>query len=75
MSYVVISCIVMFIASTIVFTVYNKSPYKDEETLYIGLLVAAMASILWPMTIPASIIIGGAWLLSKLFSMDWKQKK
>lgn len=75
MSYVVISCIVMFIASTIVFTVYNKSGVKDDETLYIGLLIAAIASILWPFTIPASIIIGGAWLLAKLFSMDWKLKK
>lgn len=75
MSYVVISCIVMFVASTIVFTVYNKSAYKDEETLYVGLLIAAIASILWPFTIPASIIIGGAWLLAKLFSMDWKLKK
>ena len=74
MFYFIIACVVMFIASTIVFTLYNKSEIKDDETLYMGLLIAAMASILWPFTIPASIILGGAWLLAKLFSMDWKQK-
>lgn len=75
MFYFIIACVVMFIASTIVFTVYNKSAIQDDETLYMGLLVAAIASILWPFTIPAGIILGGAWLLAKLFSMNWKLKK
>jgi ABC-type nitrate/sulfonate/bicarbonate transport system permease component len=75
MFYFVMACITMFVASTISFIAHNTSPRKDYEELAAMLGASLTAAILWFIAIPAGIILGGAWLIAKLFSRDRKSKK
>lgn len=74
MFYFIMACITMLIASTVSFVIYNKKSFKSDEDLIFMLLMSLVISMLWFIAIPAGIILGGAWLLAKLFSLDWKQK-
>lgn len=75
MFYFVMACITMLVASTISFVSHNKSLRKDYEELGSMIFISFIGSILWFISIPVVIVIGGAWLLAKLFSKERKPKK
>ena len=74
MFYIIMACITMFISSVFVFVYTKKSKFMYEENLVFGLFAAFLASMVWFVTIPAIIVIGSAYLVSKLFTLDWKSK-
>lgn len=74
MLYAIMVCIVMFICSIVTFVYAKNSEYMKSETIVLGLLASVLASILWFITIPAAIIIGDAYFVSKLFTLNWKSK-
>jgi hypothetical protein len=74
MLYVTMSCIVMFIGSIATFVYAKNFKYMKSETIVLGLSASFLASLIWFITIPAAIIIGGAYFVSKLFTLDWKSK-
>jgi len=74
MFYFMMACITMFVASTASFVIYNKQLFKGAEDLVFMLLMSLVISMVWFIAIPAGIILGAAWLIAKLFSLDWKQK-
>ena len=74
MLYVIMSCIVMFIGSIATFVYAKNADVMHNETIVLGLFLAFIASLIWFIAIPAAIIIGGAYFVSKLFTLDWKSK-
>jgi hypothetical protein len=74
MFYIIMACITMFISSVFVFVYNRNTKVMREESLVFGLFAAFLASMVWFVTIPAIIVIGSAYLVSKLFTLDWKSK-
>ena len=70
------ACFTMFLLSIAVFVAYDKKAFdiEDGQSLLLALVTAAALSVMWIVTIPALVIIGGAWLVSRLFKLNWKTK-
>jgi len=64
----------MFIGSIATFVYTKNADVMHNETIVLGLFLVFIASLIWFIAIPAAIIIGGAYLVSKLFTLDWKSK-
>ena len=73
--YALIFGLTMFIGSIFVFVRHNKKEYQKIEDIVFELAIVFMIAMFWPVTIPAISIIGSAWMVSKLFKLDWKSKK
>ncbi len=73
--YALIFGLTMFIGSIFVFVRQNKKEYQKIEDIVFELAIVFMIAMFWPVTIPAIAIIGSAWMVSKLFKLDWKSKK
>ncbi len=73
--YALIFGLTMFIGSIFVFVRQNKKEYQKIEDIGFELAIVFMIAMFWPVTIPAIAIIGSAWMVSKLFKLDWKSKK
>lgn len=71
--YFIMFAITMFVASIVVFVRRRKNEVTIIEDTILELLIAFMIALFWFITIPAIVIIGSAWLVSKLFTLDWKQ--
>lgn len=71
---VVIFLITLFASSTYVFVHVTNSKISRPEEILLLLFFALLASLFWFITLPCLIIFGGAYLVSKLFTMDWKSK-
>ena len=74
MFYIIMACITMFISSIFVFVYFRDTKIMREENFVFGLLFAFLISLMWFISIPAIIVIGSAYLVSKLFTIDWKSK-
>lgn len=70
------ACFTMFILSIAVFVAYDKKAFdiEDPSSLFLALLAAAAFSVAWFITLPAMVIVGFAWLVSRLFKLNWKTK-
>jgi TRAP-type C4-dicarboxylate transport system permease large subunit len=64
----------MLVGSIFVFVHQNKKKYPLTEDTILGLFMVFMFAMLWFITVPAIIIIGSAWMLAKLFKLNWKSK-
>ncbi len=73
--YALIFGLTMFIGSIVVFVRRNNKGHPLIEDTVLELAIAFMIAMFWPVTIPAIAIIGSAWMVSKLFKLDWKSKK
>lgn len=74
MLYASMACLVMFIGSIATFVYAKNVKYKKGETIVLGIFGTFILSMIWFITIPAAILIGSAYLVSKLFTLDWKSK-
>lgn len=73
--YALMFALTMFIGSIVVFVRRNKKGYPSNEDTVLELLIVFVVSICWIVTVPAITIVGSAWMVSKLFKLDWKSKK
>lgn len=72
--YALMFALTMFIGSIVVFVRRNKKEYPSDEDTVLELAIVFGFAIFWMVTIPAIVIIGGAWMVSKLFKLNWKTK-
>lgn len=73
--YALMFALTMFIGSIVVFVRRNKNEYPSNEDTALELLVVFGIASVWMITIPTIAIVGSAWMVSKLFKLDWKSKK
>jgi hypothetical protein len=73
--YALMFALTMFIGSIVVFVRRNKKEYPSDADTTLELLIVFMAALFWMVTVPAIAIVGSAWLVSKLFKVDWRSKK
>lgn len=71
--YAIMFALTMFIGSIVVFVRKHKNEVMIIEDTILELLITFMIALFWFITIPAIIIVGSAWLVSRLFTLDWKQ--
>jgi len=72
--YALMFTLTMFIGSIAVFVRRNKNEYPSDADTALELLIVFTAALFWMVTIPAIAIIGSAWMVSKLFKLNWKTK-
>ena len=72
--YALMFALTLFIGSIVVFVRRNKKEYPSNEDTALELFIAIMIALIWFITIPAIAIIGSAWMVSKLFKLNWKTK-
>lgn len=73
--YALMFALTMFIGSIVVFVRRNKKKYPSDADTALELLIVFMAALFWMATVPAIAIVGSAWMVSKLFKVDWRSKK
>ncbi len=72
--YAIMFALTMFIGSISVFVRQNKKEYQTIEDTILELLIVFMIALFWMVTVPAITIIWSAWMVSKLFKLNWKSK-
>lgn len=72
--YSIMFALTMLVGSIFVFVHQNKKKYPLTEDTIFGLFIVFMIALFWFITIPAITIIGSAWMIAKLFKLNWKSK-
>lgn len=74
MTYTLIAMVVFFVYATFIFMYMHFTENNDTVDLVFGLFACFVGAALWILTIPAIVLLGGAWLTSRVIIMLLKKR-